>query len=317
MSGICYVRIDFTDVNNYEKLLSPDSSIFRKQSAYYQHYFFTYFGNSSNIKGFVCGIDCSPPLYTINDRVTEEAFLVFIYAGKGTVNGIPFGANQFFYIPPNVPTHLVSDPEAPWKLCWISWRGTMSDYFENELNKFEYGKIYSIPNAYGMQRIISGMLYSELSNAKMNEAVSHFADYVISLISKNPIAIDTFFESEAANQRKINYVEKAKMIMAEQYATINIANLSKMLYLNSKYFCQIFHEVTGITPQQHLIDIRLRNSVFHLGNSNLTLKNISELCGYSSYTGYVDAFKQKYGESPKEYRKKLNTQGAFYEKDTK
>lgn len=301
MSPICYVRINFTDANNFEKLLSAESTIFRKQNTFYQHYFYTSFAPLS----YVCGIDCSPPTFKINKRVTDESFLIFVYGGKGTLNGIPFSANQFFVIPPNYPTTLISDAEDPWKLCWIAWRGNMSEYFTEKIRQFEPEKIYSFTNSYGIHRIFSGLLYTDHSHADMMETLSHFADYVISMVSKNTVTVDTLTEPSTKNQQRINYVERAKAIISEQYATINIANLSKMLYLNSKYFCQIFHEVTGITPQQYLIDIRLRNSVIYLENSNLTLKSIAEACGYSSYTGYVDAFKQKYGESPKNYRKRI------------
>lgn len=307
MSSVCYVRIDFADANNFERRLSAESTIFRKQSTFYQHYFYT----ASAPLSYVCGIDCSPPMFKINRRVTDESFLIFVYGGKGTLNGIPFSANQFFIIPPNYPTTLISDAEDPWKLCWIAWRGNMSEYFTKTIRCFDPEKIYSFPNSYGIQRIFSGLLYTDHSHADIMETLSHFAEYVISIVAKDISPIDTFTEPDTQNRRKINYVEKAKAIMAEQYATINIASLSKMLYLNSKYFCQIFHEITGITPQQYLIDIRLRNSVIYLENSNLTLKSIAEACGYSSYTGYVDAFKQKYGESPKKYRKRMNSEGGI------
>ena len=303
MSNVCYVRIDFADNGSFKKFPSPDSTILRTHNAFYQHYFYMWFPSGYPLRGYVCGIDCSPPSYKIEDRVTDENFIVFIYDGKGTVNGKPFGANQFFVLKSNQPTTMISDKDEPWKLCWLAWRGSMSEHFQKIFDSFEHEKIYAFPNAYGMQRVFSSMLYIDHSHTHMTEMVSYFADYVISMVSKNMTSVDLLKTEDMVNQRKLDYVEKAKSIIAEQYSTINIAKLSKMLYLNSKYFCQIFHEVMGIPPQQYLIDVRLKNSIFYLEDSNMTLKSIAEACGYSSYTGYVDAFRKKYGVSPKKYRK--------------
>ena len=305
MSNICYVKIDFKDVDNFTRVPSHDPSIMRHHSTFYQHYFFVWFSANSSLRGYVCGIDCSPPLYSIKNRVVDESFLIFIYEGKGTINGIPFKANQFFVIPPNHPTTMISDKDEPWKLCWLSWKGRPSDYFQEIYDRFEPDRIYSFQNAYGMQNIFSSLLYADHSHADIHRTVTYFSDYVISLLSNGIRDFNELEEPVTVNRRKQNYIEKAKGIIAEHYATINISKLSKMLYLNSKYFCQIFHEIVGISPQQYLIDIRLKNSLFYLEDTSMTLKNIAEACGYSSYTGFVDAFKRKYGVSPKEYRKRM------------
>lgn len=305
MSNICYVKIDFKDANNFTRVPSHDPSIMRHHGAFYQHYFFLWFSAKSPLRGYVCGIDCSPPLYSIENRIVDESFLIFVHEGKGTVNGIPFKANQFFVVPPNHPTTMISDKDEPWKLCWLSWKGRQSDYFQEIYDSFEPEKIYTFQNAYGMHNIFASLIYADHSHADIQKTAAYFADYVISLLSNDIREFSAIEEPVTVNRRKLTYIEKAKSIIAEHYATINISKLSKMLYLNSKYFCQIFHEIVGISPQQYLIDIRLKNSLYYLEDTSMTLKNIAESCGYSSYTGYVDAFKRKYGVSPKEYRKRM------------
>lgn len=303
MSGICYVRVNFTDAAHYEKIPSPNPTIFHQQNTFYQHYFYTWISTQSPLKGYVCGIDHSPPSYQIVNRLSDECYIIFVYEGKGTINGVPFAAGDFFVIPSNYPTTMVSDKDTPWKLCWLSYKGSISQYVQNTIDRFEPIRMYTSPTPYRMQRIFSSFVYADHSHADIPSMVRSFSEFVASLITKDIVTSDSQQILEKASHRSIEYVEQAKKILTEQYATINISELSKLLYLNRKYFCQIFHKIEGITPQEYLINLRLQNSIYYLKNSNMTLKTIAEVCGYSSYTGYVDAFKNKYGISPNKYRK--------------
>jgi len=72
----------------------------------------------------------------------------------------------------------------------------------------------------------------------------------------------------------------------------------------SKYhFYRIFKEETGENFSQTITSIRLQKAAnLLISNKYSTITEISKLCGYSSHSSFIKAFKKKYHYSPKEYR---------------
>lgn len=304
MSSIYYVQVDFESSSNFIKKCSPDPLIFKHDRTYYQHYFFVRFSSASHPRGFVCGIDVSPPDFAINKRCINESLLIYVVKGKGTLNGVTFHAGQFFFLPPNLETTMISDKKAPWVLCWISWKGIISENFARITERFEPCRFYSDPNSAMTMKLFSSFIYSDFSNADVDMAITGFSELIVSMCA-NDITPTDIQKKRNSSSLNAKYVEKAKKIMAEEYATITIEKLSERLFLNRKYFCEVFKRVTDISPHDYLINLRLNSSLLFLEDNSMTLKQVSAACGYSTYNGYVEAFRKKFGITPREYRKNI------------
>ena len=303
MSTICYVRVDFESPTDFNKTHSPDPLIFKHNKTYYQHYFFTRL-NKWPLNGYVCGIDASPPEYTINKRCVDDSFLIFVVKGKGTLNSVPFYAGQFFFLPPKFETTMGSDKKSPWTLCWIAWKGYVSESFAHISELFEPCRPYFNPNSAMTLKLFSSFIYSDLSHSDVDTTIISFSNLILSMYAKDISLSDTQRRGDFG-KLDIKYVETAKKIMAEEFSTITIAKLSEQLFLNRKYFCEVFKRVTDISPHDYLINLRLNNSLLFLENTGMTLKQVSVACGYSTYNGYVEAFRKKFGITPREYRKNI------------
>lgn len=67
--------------------------------------------------------------------------------------------------------------------------------------------------------------------------------------------------------------------------------------------CAIFKRYTNKTPNNFLIDLRLRKAVELLSDTDMTISEISYEVGFSGASYFTETFHENYGCTPSEYRK--------------
>ncbi len=98
------------------------------------------------------------------------------------------------------------------------------------------------------------------------------------------------------NWRKIcSYLEEH---LSEDLSRRNIAALFKM---NQSYLSTLCHRFTGKTFNESIRDMRLSKSLLLL-ELNMSLDEISEICGFRYTNYFIRKFKEKYGISPGKFR---------------
>lgn len=86
-------------------------------------------------------------------------------------------------------------------------------------------------------------------------------------------------------------------------STLSISKIAQDLNFNASYLCTIYKQRTGRTINRVLTDIRLQQACTYLETSDLQLKEITSLVGYSNGKYFTKIFMKEYGVSPKEYRR--------------
>lgn len=74
--------------------------------------------------------------------------------------------------------------------------------------------------------------------------------------------------------------------------------------LNKNYFCGLFKRETGKTMVQYVNDLKLAYSKNLLRSTDLSITEICYNCGYNSFSNYIHKFRERYGETPLQCRKK-------------
>jgi len=86
---------------------------------------------------------------------------------------------------------------------------------------------------------------------------------------------------------------------------ITSTDISTKLFMNNSYFCRLFKKNFGSCFQNYLNMYRLEKSTVILKTTDLSVSEISQTVGFNSISYYSKLFKEIYGCSPSEYRKRL------------
>lgn len=102
--------------------------------------------------------------------------------------------------------------------------------------------------------------------------------------------------------------EKLLQCISEQYHTsLQLTDLAKTYFVNAKYAGRIFKRDMGRSFSEHLNKTRLAVAESKLIYSTASITQIAVDCGFGSASYFNRLFKNEYGMSPGEYRKKAKS----------
>ena len=177
-------------------------------------------------------------------------------------------------------------------------------------NVFKSVKGFAILKSIELIEIVKEIL--EIENTDFGEHISQtaFANFFIKLakeIKKNNNLIDSqivedSYESEnSLKQRKI-----VEDFFHKRYnEQIGIEDLAKELCLSVPQTHRIVKKIFGVGFKKILTKQRISYACMLINSKKYNLNEIAYQCGYVSYNGFLSAFKNYTGKSPKEYEKDL------------
>ena len=84
---------------------------------------------------------------------------------------------------------------------------------------------------------------------------------------------------------------------------INIDDLALEFGLSKFHFHKVFKEIMGVNIYETIKSIRLQKaSSLLLTNKYSTITEVASMCGYSSQTSFIRSFKQRFYQTPKQWR---------------
>ncbi len=85
---------------------------------------------------------------------------------------------------------------------------------------------------------------------------------------------------------------------------LTLEELSQKFYMNPVYMQRKFKKDIGLTPADYLKKVRLSKAKAYLLTTDLTIDNISELCGFCNTSYFISVFKKNESVTPFKYRQK-------------
>ncbi len=115
------------------------------------------------------------------------------------------------------------------------------------------------------------------------------------------LASSSFAHSERTTESR--RVQKVKQYINDNYSKpLKLADLADLVGMSSVAFSRFFHQRTGRTLSDYIIDIRLGYAARMLVDST---KNISEICyecGFNNLSNFNRTFKEKRNYTPRDFR---------------
>lgn len=83
---------------------------------------------------------------------------------------------------------------------------------------------------------------------------------------------------------------------------ITTKQIAERFSYNKSYFCRKFQKITNLTPTEFILTLRIEHSQKLMTNTSLSLNDIAQQSGFSSYPYFSLKFKETVGFSPGEWR---------------
>ena len=127
-----------------------------------------------------------------------------------------------------------------------------------------------------------------------------YAEYFL-----NDVFMQISAEEAFVSQPKNPLVEEIIQFFKENLKEkISLNLLTNKFRISKSGIIELFKNSTGITPIKYLSNLRLKEAEELLITSDLSLTEISDICGYDNAFYLSNAFKKEKGESPKFFREK-------------
>lgn len=254
----------------------------------------------------LCGVETCLPEYEFHSEGRNGYHLHVILSGKGTlcVNGLEqdlhFG--QLFVTKPGEETWYRADAESPWTYCWMAYDGAdarrcteAAGFLEgvNWLNCNEDpSKFFAL-----VQRVLD---QPELNLASDLKRLGLLMEYLA-------LAIESGYRGDSSLRRDPEYsadvyVNYAVNYIQANYPTAKVTDVASYIGINRSYLTNIFKKRMGVSPQEYLMQCRMKKACDLLLETELSVQEISLRVGYENALTFSKIFKTYYGRSPKHFR---------------
>ncbi|MUG86360.1 helix-turn-helix domain-containing protein [Paenibacillus timonensis] len=247
------------------------------------------------------------PLHSFGPGVRDIYKIHFIHSGRGIVKveGETYeltGGQAFIAYPERV-IFYQADKSDPWTYSWIGFRG---DQVAEVLARTRLSPASIV---FPMDTRLMPQLYELLGDAEDTAATRDLRlhallhEFLTLLVELVPASGSS---NAARTQAKDAYIHHCLDFLHSHYSEeITVGQLAAIVGLDRKYLSSLFKQVTGMPPQQYLLNYRMEKACFLLEKAHYSIAEVARSVGYQDALLFSKMFKKKRGVSPTDYRGKL------------
>ena len=114
----------------------------------------------------------------------------------------------------------------------------------------------------------------------------------------------TDYLSHSTHSRRVSMV--ADYVSKHYTENVKVTDVAQLTNMSESSFCHFFKKRTGKKFIDYLNDVRIGQASKMLYETTNTISEICYSCGFNNTANFIRAFKKKHGETPSEYRDKMN-----------
>lgn len=232
----------------------------------------------------------------------EDHLLMFCARGRGVLEAfnqrILVEPGGLILLPRSVAHQYYADDSAPWSLYWVHFDGLLSEEFVAQLE-------FSPQTAYlniGMHPKIISDFNSLLEGRQTGyqlPALIHAANQLRQLLTYLALLSPRTLRQ---GEHPLD-LDKVHGLMQERlHHALNLDTLAAAVGLSKFHFCKKYKALTGHSPIQHFIRLKMEQACYLLDISDQSVNLISQQLAYEDPHYFSRLFKKVIGISPSEYR---------------
>ena len=112
--------------------------------------------------------------------------------------------------------------------------------------------------------------------------------------------------NEASRQRSVHYNALCLLrgeIYRDPKSEYTIEKLAERMSLSPPHFQALYRSEFGVSCYEDVLNARMEKAKYYLKNTSLSVKDISELCGYANDVHFIRQFRQRMGMTAGQFRR--------------
>ena len=106
-----------------------------------------------------------------------------------------------------------------------------------------------------------------------------------------------------AEQSESGRIQKVKQYVSEHYhESLKLSYLAELVGMSPVSFSRFFHQRTGRTLSEYIVDIRLGHAARMLVDSSMNISEICYACGFNNLSNFNRIFKARRNCTPRDFR---------------
>lgn len=260
------------------------------------------FGSGSPLRLCYCGMEDCEPCWCFGPYVRENYVIHVVTGGKGTFvadgKKHELSGGNVFAIYPGEETVYSADDNDPWSYMWVGFNGREAENVIRKIGFLRERPVIKIERTDGMTAALERILEAkQLTVAAAMKRTAAFYDFLAILMEQSRK------EGTFMDDTEDRYVSRAVEIIATSYMDrVRISEVADVLGINRSYLSSIFKRKMHMSPQEFLINMRLEKAAQLLRDTQDQIGSVAAAVGYTDALAFSKAFKQKYNETPSDFR---------------
>jgi AraC-like DNA-binding protein len=237
-------------------------------------------------------------------RILNGYYMIFISKGEGVFESAltppsEINAGTCFFLFPGVWHRYKPNLQSGWEEYWVGFNGF---YPEQLMNKDLFNRENPFINV-GLNKDLL-ILFRQLietigkSCAGYPQQIAGITLQILGLV--NAVSLHQEYDNDPVGK----LISKAKFLLQESVEEpVDIEKLARKLPMGYSSFRKAFKKITGESPNQYHLNLRLSRAKDLLATTALNINEVADQTGFDSVFYFSKLFKKKNGVPPKSYRR--------------
>lgn len=242
--------------------------------------------------------------HTMLRRTHDDYLLIYCLAGQGTLtleqHRCPVHPGDVLLLPRGSAHAYQADAEHPWTIYWVHFSGRLSEDFIDYLAVRQQHCLLSVGIHSRLVSEFQALLESRQSSYNLDLFI-HAASLLRQILTH--IALLKPLAKQRQSAASFDLEQIHSLMQARVHEQLDLETLAASANLSRFHFVKKYKELTGTTPINHFIHLKIERACHLLDVSNQSIGEIGFAVGYEDAYYFSRIFKKIMGISPSQYRR--------------
>ncbi len=236
-------------------------------------------------------------------QLHNDHLIIYCTEGKGIVTAANtksvIESGDMLVLPKGISHHYQAINDKPWSIYWIHFGGELCEQFLAPLIK--EGDSYTVLKLSGQPRIVADFeTLLDVRRSGYNPRSFIHASNLLRQILSYLGAINPLTKTREGIHFDLDMVHA--FMQERLHGQLALDELAARVNLSKYHFSSKYKEITGQSPIQHFLHLKMEHACYLLDISGNSIKEISRNLGYEDNYYFSRLFKKIIGVSPRQYR---------------